>query len=190
MPISDSTKPLLDPADATVALEQVSSQVDALIAAWESPERPPPLSKFLPERPLELRRLVLTELIKVDLEYRWQQHGLPKMIEEYLTEFPELAETDKVPCDLIYEEYLIRRRTAEPPIRTTTCGGFRPKPSNSSGCSTFKATTPRRWPSAAAARRTISASRSTISMCCCGWAKGRLRRSTWPGSVRCSGWWR
>ena len=89
--------------------------MDSLIGAWESPERPPTLSKFLPDQPLEFRRLVLTELIKVDLEYRWQQHGLPKTIEEYLAEFPELAEAGKLPCDLIYEEYIIRRRTAQPP---------------------------------------------------------------------------
>jgi eukaryotic-like serine/threonine-protein kinase len=112
---SSTTRPLLDPAGATVALEQVSARVDSLIGAWESPERPPTLSKFLPDQPLEFRRLVLTELIKVDLEYRWQQHGLPKTIEEYLAEFPELAEAGKLPCDLIYEEYLIRRRTAQPP---------------------------------------------------------------------------
>jgi serine/threonine protein kinase len=112
---STTTRPLLDPAGATVALEQVSAKVDALIRAWESPNRPPVLASFLPEQPLEFRRLVLTELIKVDLEYRWQQHGLPKTVEEYLAEFPELAEGGKLPCDLIYEEYLIRRRTEKPP---------------------------------------------------------------------------
>ncbi len=112
---SSTTQPLLDPAAATVALEQVSARVDSLIAAWESPNRPPALATFLPEQPLELRRLVLTELIKVDLEYRWQQHNLPKTIEEYLAEFPELADGGKLPCDLIYEEFLIRRRTEKPP---------------------------------------------------------------------------
>jgi serine/threonine protein kinase len=112
---SSSTTPLLDPAGATVALEQVSERVDALIAAWESPQRPPVLSEFLPAKPLEMRRLVLTELIKVDLEYRWRQYNLPKSIEEYLAEFPELADRDKVPCDLIYEEYHIRRQSPEPP---------------------------------------------------------------------------
>jgi serine/threonine protein kinase len=112
---TSSTTPLLDPAGATVALEQVSARVDALIGAWESPQRPPALSEFLPEKPLEMRRLVLTELIKVDLEYRWQQHNLPKTIEEYLAEFPELADAGKIPCDLIYEEYHIRRQSPEPP---------------------------------------------------------------------------
>ncbi|HKD35974.1 MAG TPA: hypothetical protein VKB78_04210, partial [Pirellulales bacterium] len=112
---SSSTTPLLDPAGATVALEQVSARVDALIAAWESPQRPPVLTEFLPEKPLEMRRLVLTELIKVDLEYRWRQYNIPKTIEEYLTEFPELADAGKVPCDLIYEEYHIRRQSPEPP---------------------------------------------------------------------------
>ncbi len=112
---SSTTTPLLDPAGATVALEQVSARIDALIAAWESPQRPPRLSDYLPDKPLEMRRLVLTELIKVDLEYRWQQHNLPKLIEEYLTEFPELADAGKLPCDLIYEEFHIRRQSPEPP---------------------------------------------------------------------------
>ena len=38
-----------------------------------------------------MRRLLLVELIKVDLEYRWGQ-GLQKRIAEYVAEFPELAE--------------------------------------------------------------------------------------------------
>ncbi|HEV2970710.1 MAG TPA: serine/threonine-protein kinase [Pirellulales bacterium] len=112
---TSTTTPLLDPAGATVALEHVSARVDLLIGAWESPDRPPTLSKFLPDQPLEMRRLVLTELIKVDLEYRWQQHNLPKTVEEYLAEFPELAEAGKVPCDLIYEEFHIRRQLPQAP---------------------------------------------------------------------------
>ena len=62
-----------------------------------------------------LRRLVLVELIKIDLEYRWQHHELPKQVEEYVEEFPELSQDGEVPCDLIYEEFHIRRQIENPP---------------------------------------------------------------------------
>ncbi len=112
---ANTTIPQIDPASATVAWDQLSERIDALIAAWESPDRPPSLRSFLPAEPAEMRRLILTELIKVDLEYRWQQHHLPKTIEEYLLEFPELASEGVVSPDLIYEEYHVRRQTAQPP---------------------------------------------------------------------------
>ncbi len=115
MTSSDTTLPQIDPASATVAWDQLSERVDSLIAGWESPNRPPALGSFLPAEPAELRRLILTELIKVDLEYRWQQHHLPKTIEEYLTEFPELAVGGSISPDLIYEEYHVRRQTSDPP---------------------------------------------------------------------------
>ena len=54
-----------------------------------------------------MRRLLLVELIKVDLEYRWGQ-GLEKRVSEYVVDFPELAE-GKVPVELLYEEYHARQ---------------------------------------------------------------------------------
>jgi hypothetical protein len=67
------------------------------------------LAAFLPGDPPDLRKLVLVELVKVDLEYRWQGDADRKRIEDYAREFPELA-AGGVPCDLIFEEYHIRRR--------------------------------------------------------------------------------
>ena len=104
-----------NPENATQAWEQLSARVDGLIAAWQSGPRPPALEKFLPAEPPDLRRMMLVELIKVDLEYRWQQFAIPKRVEEYLAEFAELAQPGQLPCDLIYEEYLIRKQTSEPP---------------------------------------------------------------------------
>ena len=77
--------------NSTQAWDELATRVDSLIGAWQSGPRPPVLGNFLPENPAGVRRIVLCELIKVDLEYRWQQHSLPKTIEEYLAEFPELA---------------------------------------------------------------------------------------------------
>ena len=89
------------------------------LTRWRPPGRPDhdrrALESFLPREPAELRRLILTELIKLDLECRWQQYNLPKTIEEYLAEFPDLAACGVVPNDLIHEEYHVRRQTADAP---------------------------------------------------------------------------
>jgi serine/threonine protein kinase len=99
----------------TVAWERLSAQVDALSRAWEGDDLPPDLRSFLPPAKESLHRLMLIELVKVDLEQRWLHHGLPKRLEEYLDEFPDLAANGDVPCDLIYEEFHIRSQTDEPP---------------------------------------------------------------------------
>jgi serine/threonine protein kinase len=99
----------------TVAWERLGAQVDGLIRAWGGDEAPPNLAVYLPQEASAMRRLALVELVKVDLEQRWLQHGLPKRLEEYIEEFPELALGDGPPCDLIYEEFHIRSQTDEPP---------------------------------------------------------------------------
>jgi eukaryotic-like serine/threonine-protein kinase len=99
--------------DSTQAWAALATQVDALTAAWACGPRPPRLEEFLPAGPPGTRRLLLAELIKVDLEYRWQQYEFPKTIEEYLADFPELSAGTALPCDLIYEEYLIRRHRSD-----------------------------------------------------------------------------
>jgi serine/threonine protein kinase len=100
---------------ATVAWNDLAERADALIEAWQGDDLPPNLGEYLPTEPPLLRRMVLCELIKIDLEYRWQHHELPKQVEEYAEEFLELTEDDDVPCDLIYEEFHIRQQTEEPP---------------------------------------------------------------------------
>jgi serine/threonine protein kinase len=60
-----------------------------------------------------LRRLVLVELIKVDLEERVARGLTLRRIEDYAAEFPELTDGG-VPCDLLYEEFHVRRRAGEP----------------------------------------------------------------------------
>ncbi|MEX2288375.1 MAG: serine/threonine-protein kinase [Planctomycetaceae bacterium] len=93
-----------DDAEHTYVLTR---QLELFLDAWESSAEPPSLADFIPPQE-DCRRLALAELIKVDLEYRWQQRNIPKRIGEYLQEFPELAEGG-VPVDLIYEEFHIRR---------------------------------------------------------------------------------
>lgn len=104
------------PADpASVALYEVAQRIDALTEAWKGEDLPPNLAEFVPKGPAGLRRLVLSELIKVDLEYRWRHHELPKQVEEYIEEFPEVAQNGQIPCDLIYEEFHIRGQSPEAP---------------------------------------------------------------------------
>jgi eukaryotic-like serine/threonine-protein kinase len=96
---------------ARQSMEVLAGYLDKFVAAWESSTAPPELTGFLPEAG-EIRRLTLVELIKVDLEYRWLNRGCPKRLAEYLVEFAELAQ-GRVPCDLIYEEFHIRKQSGQ-----------------------------------------------------------------------------
>ena len=95
--------------DGLATWDVLSERLEAFIRTWDAGEAPT-IAEFVPAGPDTLRRLVLTELIKVDLEYRWKS-GRPRRIEDYLADFPEL--TASVPCDLIFEEYQVRRRAGE-----------------------------------------------------------------------------
>ena len=104
--------------DGSMALDQarqsmdvLASFLDAFVAAWEASPMPPDLNPHLPQAG-EIRRLTLIELIKVDLEYRWLSRGCPKRLPEYVAEFAEL-QAGHVPCDLIYEEFHIRKQSGQ-----------------------------------------------------------------------------
>lgn len=98
-PESDESK------ESIAALER---HLDQFIEAWERGGSPPDIDSFLPPVGL-LRRQVLIELIKVDLEYRWLIHHSPRHMEQYLERFPELGQSG-LPDDLLYEEYHVRCR--------------------------------------------------------------------------------
>jgi len=99
--------------DSTVVWQQLSEHMDALASAWQSAMEPPRLADFLPADPPAIRRLTLIEAVKIDMEYRWQGRRWPKRIEQYQAEFPELAGAAGIPCDVIYEEYHIRRQQGD-----------------------------------------------------------------------------
>jgi len=88
----------------------VGWHLDAFAKAWKTEDEPPGPCEFLPEGPPEVRRLVLVELLKIDLDLR----GLARTLEEYAAEFPELAEHGGPPCDLIFEDYRLRQRANLP----------------------------------------------------------------------------
>ncbi|MBL9125565.1 MAG: serine/threonine protein kinase [Planctomycetaceae bacterium] len=90
----------------------LSARVEEWVAAWDQADAPPELDRCLPAEPAGLRRLCLVELIKVDLEYRQRRPEWRKPLERYALDFPELAGT-RMPSDLIYEEYHVRRQAGE-----------------------------------------------------------------------------
>ncbi|MFQ5733110.1 MAG: serine/threonine protein kinase, partial [Planctomycetaceae bacterium] len=107
MPETDSSFQSDDPNQTLTVLEEFLTR---FLEAWEA-DPPPEMREFLPETGA-VRRLTLTELIKVDLEYRWRIHKLPKRLDEYCREFPELL-AGGIPPDLVYEEFHILKQAGE-----------------------------------------------------------------------------
>lgn len=94
-------------SDSQKLLNALTEQMERFVRDWESKESPPDLYHFF-QNQQHPHRLLLIELIKIDLEFRWQQFNFPKRITEYFDEFPILRE-ETVPVDLLYEEYHLRR---------------------------------------------------------------------------------
>ena len=98
---------------ATRVWNQLSECVDAFINAWDNATEPPALGGFVPPEEPAVRKLILSELVKVDLEYRWRGQRYPKLIEDYLADFPEMSDDGRAPVDLVYEEYHVRRQAGD-----------------------------------------------------------------------------
>ena len=97
------------PGGSSQIWDLLGERVEALVDAWEAEGDVPVLADFATDEFASHRRFLLSELIKVDLEYRWQRRNLPKTIEEYAADFPELSGGDGLPVDLIYEEFHVRK---------------------------------------------------------------------------------
>jgi serine/threonine protein kinase len=97
--------------EQTPAWDVVAQRLEAFFAAWEAGSAPD-IAAHLPTGPAAVRRLVLVELVKVDLEFRCRDGGDPR-IEEYVATFPELAAADGPPVELICEEYHVRKSRGE-----------------------------------------------------------------------------
>jgi eukaryotic-like serine/threonine-protein kinase len=111
VPTADQQTISRDANQPTWAWDTLANRLDACSAAWAK-GMPPALGEFLPAEPASLRLLVLTEIIKLDQDQRLS-HGLTlRRAEDYALEFPELAENG-IPCDLLYEEFHLRRRAGE-----------------------------------------------------------------------------
>ena len=100
----------------TVQYSKVRGLVERFEQAWEEQQdssKGIDLGLFLPAVKDPLRLPSLVELIKTDLACRWDR-GLPTSLETYIEKFPELGPIDKIPPQLIYEEYRIRTRHGSP----------------------------------------------------------------------------
>jgi predicted Ser/Thr protein kinase len=61
-----------------------------------------------------LRGAVMVELVKVDMERRWQA-GQHRMVEDYLSEYPELSGSDVSIEDLVRQEFQVRSSHGDDP---------------------------------------------------------------------------
>jgi tRNA A-37 threonylcarbamoyl transferase component Bud32 len=73
------------------------------------------------------RYRLLIELICVDLECRWQNPGAAgrATLDHYVAEFPELGSLDRLPLELIGEEYRVQCRWGARPVHAEFLSRFR-----------------------------------------------------------------
>jgi serine/threonine protein kinase len=108
----------LAPADLKAAEEEpLQDPVSRFKQAWQAvgtSDGSVDLKDFLPAAQTPLRMVVLLELIKTDLEIRWQRNrGL--LLEHYLKEFPELGPAEALPLQLVRAEFRIRQLHGDKP---------------------------------------------------------------------------
>ena len=69
---------------------------------------------YLPPREHPLHAEVLRELVRVDMEYRWER-GLPKPLDEYQRSFPALADDREGLREIAFEEFRLRYQAGQNP---------------------------------------------------------------------------
>ena len=113
---ADYRPPLLSLDDAGRSWSLLSTRLDQFIEAWEcavnGDAASPEIAEFLPpDGPAVLVNELLLELVKVDLDYRWTRDRLPRRVEDYALELPQLAGI--VTADLLFEECRLRKKAGE-----------------------------------------------------------------------------
>jgi serine/threonine protein kinase len=104
-----SPKPNLN---STAMWQSLAVRIEEFVNSWESATMfPPDMAQHLVNVPGGERRLTLIELIKVDLEYRWNRDFPKKTCEDYLADFEELKQD--LPLELLYEEFHVRMQAGE-----------------------------------------------------------------------------
>ena len=98
----------MPPSFLHVASAHAVEEFESAVAAGRSPD----LAAFAPLAGDPHRPRVLTELIRVDLEYGWRR-GRPVPLSDYRHRFPDAFTPDTLP-DLTFEEYRLRRDAGEP----------------------------------------------------------------------------
>lgn len=101
----------------TAEWQELQQIADRYEKAWQKvgvQGEPPDLAKFLPPPQDPLRKIVLQELVKTDLEARWRRDQSTG-IEFYLQRFPELGSAQGLSPALLFEEYRIRHEYGDKP---------------------------------------------------------------------------
>ncbi len=96
-------------------LEPIAEQIDALADAFEEECRagtPPEMEAYLKRVDVKDRCSLLTELVKLDLEYRLRASE-QRRVEQYLSQHPSLSDRAETIVDLIALEYRVRQDRAE-----------------------------------------------------------------------------
>jgi hypothetical protein len=91
------------------SLQTVLDRFESVWAEVKIPGNAVVLEDYLPSPEDRLRLIVLHELIKTDLEFRWRR-GQDVSLDYYLLRFGELGSAEALPAALIYEEYRVRQR--------------------------------------------------------------------------------
>ncbi|UUO09174.1 serine/threonine protein kinase [Blastopirellula sp. J2-11] len=99
--------------DAGASWDALAGFMERFLEQWEADSLPPRLVDYLPPEHGVFRRMVLIELIKIDMEYRRQRNCDFLRLEDYHERFPELSRPDGMPTDLIFEEYHVRKTSGE-----------------------------------------------------------------------------
>ncbi|MCA9009856.1 MAG: serine/threonine protein kinase [Planctomycetaceae bacterium] len=89
---------------------RLTETLEAFSQAWSSSSLPPSIIDFLPAHDSPHRNELASELIKLDLEHRWQR-GLRRLVEEYSFDIPDLDTLLSV--ELVFEEYHIRKTAGD-----------------------------------------------------------------------------
>src|SRR5262245_24440688 len=93
--------------------QQVNDLVRQLMQVWQT-ATDVDLRRFLPPRTDPLYGPALRELVKADLQVRWQKkQGKP--LESYIDRYPELGPLTELPPDVLLEEYRARVAFGQPP---------------------------------------------------------------------------
>jgi predicted Ser/Thr protein kinase len=90
--------------DARRELEQMLAEFGR---SWDEQRLAAQLRRLPADSPL--RPLALCEMVKVDLERRWQR-GRKVLLDAYLKSYPELGTAETLPADLVWAEFRVRQR--------------------------------------------------------------------------------
>jgi serine/threonine protein kinase/tetratricopeptide (TPR) repeat protein len=100
-------------------LGEVVEEYEAALARGEAAE----VVDFSPSPDHPQRLAILCELVRVDLEHRWER-GRPRRLEEYRALFPAVFEDPDLAHAMAYEEYRLRRQGGEAPTPAEYLGRF------------------------------------------------------------------